>query len=59
MAKIKNYLENPKAFVVLNIENTLSSLIIIELDVNYWSKFLRGIGTREVCYLKLTYTLIF
>lgn len=59
MAKIKDYFENTEAFVVLNVENTQFSLIIMELGTNYWSKCLWGTVTREVCYLKFTYALEF
>ena len=59
MAKFKDYFENTQVFVALNIENELSSLIIVELDKNYWSKCLWAIVTREVCYLKFTYALEF
>lgn len=33
--------------------------MIVELDMNYWSKCLQDIVTREVCYLKFTYALEF
>lgn len=59
MDKIKDYFENTKSLLVLNFENTLFSLIIMELGTNYWSKWLWGTVIREVCYLKFTYALEF